>query len=220
MARSFTAASSHYLENASAVRTAVPMTMACWGNAASAHTGAMVGIYDNTNANRRYELRFGSGGNFTANHNDGTTNANAGSVATYSAGTWAHAAAVFTGTSDRTIYVNGTVDTNNTTAVAGSMAGCNVTTIGRRSVSTPSSYADGLLAEAAIWSVVLDAAELAALAKGFSPLLIRRTSLLAYWPLIGRYSPELEIAKGSFPMTVNSAVVADHCRVFYPRRKR
>jgi len=42
---------------------------------------------------------------------------------------------------------------------------------------------DGLVAEVAVWNVVLDDSEIAALAQGVSPLLIRSTALVEYWPV-------------------------------------
>lgn len=49
----------------------------------------------------------------------------------------------------------------------------------------------GDLAHMAIWEVELTAAEVAALAAGFSPLAIRPVSLHRYWPLDGQ-NPEVE----------------------------
>jgi concanavalin A-like lectin/glucanase superfamily protein len=49
---------------------------------------------------------------------------------------------------------------------------------------------DGQIAECAIWDVPLNAAEIAALAEGVNPLLIRPANLKGYWPLWGTGTPE------------------------------
>jgi hypothetical protein len=56
--------------------------------------------------------------------------------------------------------------------------------------------ADVLLAEAAIWNVALSDTEVAALAAGYSPKTIQPTALVAYWPLIGDWTPEIELISG------------------------
>lgn len=77
-------------------------------------------------------------------------------------------------------------------------------------------FADGRVAEAAIWNVALTASEVAALAKGVSPLQIRPASLQAYWPLIGRQSPEPDWV-GGFNLTLTNAPAnAAHVPVMPP----
>ena len=76
---------------------------------------------------------------------------------------------------------------------------------------------DGPLAEGGIWDVILTADEMNALGDGYSPLLIRPTSLVFYPPLIGNYSPEIDVVGGNLG-TVTGAVKATHPRVYYPRR--
>ena len=49
--------------------------------------------------------------------------------------------------------------------------------------ATKQNYCDGSLAEAAIWNAALSDAEVAALATGVSPLLVRPGSLVFYAPL-------------------------------------
>jgi hypothetical protein len=72
-------------------------------------------------------------------------------------------------------------------------------------------------AEWALWSEILTAREFAALAKGFSPLLIRPHALLRYMPLLGRITPEREYIEGLTATHVNSPVQYDHPRVIMPR---
>jgi concanavalin A-like lectin/glucanase superfamily protein len=77
-------------------------------------------------------------------------------------------------------------------------------------------YDDGTVAEAALWNVVLTAGEIAAIQKGFSPALIRPQSLVDYWPL----TRDLSVVKGGAISAVNSPVVENHPRVYYPTHSR
>jgi hypothetical protein len=74
---------------------------------------------------------------------------------------------------------------------------------------------DGKMAEVAIWDVTLNASEVSSLGSSFSPLLVRPASLISYWSLIGRLSPELDLV-GAINGTVNGAVVFEHPPVLYP----
>ena len=65
---------------------------------------------------------------------------------------------------------------------------------------------DALLAEVAIWNVSLSASEVAAMARGVSPLLIRRQSLKGYWPLYGTSSPERDYSGQGSSATINGTV--------------
>lgn len=75
---------------------------------------------------------------------------------------------------------------------------------------------DGAVCEIAIWSVALNAGEMLALGKGFSPQLIRPQSLLRYFPMIGRSgSSEIDLARSAHG-TVNGTVSqTDHPRMIY-----
>jgi len=60
----------------------------------------------------------------------------------------------------------------------------------------------GNMADVAIWNVTLTAAEVSALALGARPHQIRRSALLAWWPLTGFSSPEPDlIARNSGNLT-------------------
>ncbi|KKK59939.1 hypothetical protein LCGC14_3029330, partial [marine sediment metagenome] len=80
--------------------------------------------------------------------------------------------------------------------------------IGRSGISTPQSYMDESIAEVAIWNVALSNAEVALLAKGFSPLLIKPESLVSYWPLVRDDDNDWI---GGFDLTAfNTPTVSDH----------
>jgi hypothetical protein len=79
---------------------------------------------------------------------------------------------------------------------------------------------NGDIAEVAQWSVALTTDEIAALAKGLSPLLVRPTALQFYAPVIGRYSSEPAIVGGYTGTIFGTATVADHPRIIYPESPR
>lgn len=76
----------------------------------------------------------------------------------------------------------------------------------------------GRIAEAALWATTqLTDAHMAALGRGFRPSAVGVLPT-AYWPLLGRYSPEIELV-GRAEGTLTGTSAADHCRVIYPRRR-
>jgi hypothetical protein len=62
------------------------------------------------------------------------------------------------------------------------------------------------------WSAQLDAAEIAALAKGFAPPRVGPASLIFHAPII-RETGEL---KAGLAATVTGATVSEHCRIVGP----
>jgi hypothetical protein len=63
--------------------------------------------------------------------------------------------------------------------------------------------------------VALSASDVAILAAGVCPLLVRPEALLAYWPLWGIYSPETDLV-GGFGMTVTGTSVIDQPATIQP----
>lgn len=74
----------------------------------------------------------------------------------------------------------------------------------------------GILAEAAIWNIVLSNGEISSLAAGTPPNQIRRTSLQGYWPLYGAASPEPDLSGNLDNGTVTLATLANHSPTFKP----
>jgi hypothetical protein len=119
--------------------------------------------------------------------------------------TWYHIAGVFAGADSRTAYVNGTAGTTETTSVTPSAAGLVTMSLGvERYNGAYAAYLDGKMAEAAVWDVALSADEITALADGLSPQLVRPASIVSYWPLMGRVSPEPDLFPGVNPLTLTN----------------
>ena len=219
MSRLFDDASSQYLNVATAAVTTTPCTLACWFYA------------DDANSNN-YLLAVGDGADFdydlfairaVGGVDDfiwATALAvgigdQAKSTATYAANAWNHACGVFTSSTDRAAFLNGANKGTNATSVA--PTGIVLTRIGASPVTSggsPFQLMSGRIAEAAIWNVALTDAEVAALARGVSPLRIRRASLQGYWPVYGTGSPEPDYSGTALHMTLTGTpAVADHAPV-------
>lgn len=214
MARTFS--SGNIITNASAVRSSVPITMACWFRQTSATTAVAMAITGTTNANR-FDLDVTNTGVVRAISNGaGAGSAFADSTAGATLNAWSHGCAVFAGVADRRAYLNGAnKGTNTTSRTPVTLA---ATRIG--SFLTASDFPfPGDMAEAAMWSVALSDAEVAVLATGIAPYEVQRSSLVAYWPLIGLTSPEPDVV-GSFPMTLTGTPAqAAHPFMFYGKSR-
>lgn len=124
-----------------------------------------------------------------------------------STNTWTHFAGTFNSDSNRTAYKNGTAGTTNTT---NSSIGANFTQmseirIGRRLTT----YANGNIAEVALWNILLTADDILSLAKGISPLKVQPQNLFFYAPLIR----DLIDLKGS-TLTATGTTISDHPLVY------
>jgi hypothetical protein len=134
----------------------------------------------------------------------------ASSASAPSINTWSHAAGVFSTTSNRIAYLNGTAGTANTVSRPNLT---NINSIGIGAVNRPSSieYFIGLSADVGIWNVALTAAEIASLAKGMACDKVRPQSLVFYAPL----ARDLIDVRGGRAITNNNGVtVANHTRIY------
>jgi hypothetical protein len=87
-------------------------------------------------------------------------------------------------------------------------------------INSPQAALTGSIAEVAVWDATLDAAEMAALGKRYSPFFIRPGNLLGYLPLIGRTSPEPD-KMGVIPATLKgSTAAANHPRIIMPGNRK
>jgi hypothetical protein len=133
---------------------------------------------------------------------------------TLNAGTLYHLCGVYDG-SNILAYLNGVQDAS---AVAGDpqQSVNSKWTIGNTNFASHVA-AFGEISHVAIYNVALTAAEVAALAKGVSPLRIRRGSLIRYWPVYGRSSPEPDYSGNGDNLTLTGfATLADNAPVGAP----
>lgn len=215
MARAFSG-TAQYLQTDTAVVTSLPLTMACWFNTSVdtvRDTLMWIGDKDVTDQWWSLEIDGGAVGNPVVASSRASSTVNAYTSTGFTANTWHHAAAVHTSTTSRTAYIDGGSAGSNTTSNV--PTGHDRTSIAQAGDSTPSTLLTGNIAEAAVWNIALDAADIASLAKGYSPLLVRPESLVAYWPLIGNFSPEINVV-GGVNLTVTDATKFPHPRIIYP----
>lgn len=121
----------------------------------------------------------------------------------YSANTWHHALGVMT-SSTQAVYLDGTnkgtgTDSYGSLTITDSYIGA----WSRLGLGVANHF-DGRITHAAFWDVALTDAEAALLGAGISPLFIRPQSLVAYYPLYGHYSPEVDYMGGQ-DMSVSGA---------------
>lgn len=225
MARLFDDANEQALEYNGAVLTAVPISMACWFNTND------LGIVEMLMAISRVP-----GGSLTNNtfclYVDGTiggdpvkagvqnnTFAAAAASAGPSLNTWGHACGVFASATSRAAYFNGAnKGTNATNITPANVAKTDIARYYSHNGTTViGAWFSGMIAEAGIWDIALTDAEVAVLATGISPLAVHPSNLVAYWPIMGRDSPEIDPV-GGYGMTLSASapVAAAHPRVRYP----
>lgn len=217
MARDFVRASSQYLDNASAVVSVVPFTMACWFNAdVTTQDLSLMNLNDGTGGDIGHILQAqgSTGGDPLVARTRTGAGAGVASTSTgFSAGTWHHACGVWAADDDRRAYLDGGSKGTNGTNRAPTPTR---TDIGRKANGTD--YMDGMIAEAAIWDVALADDEALMLGKGYSPFCVRPQSLVSFWRILGRFSPEVDFV-GRFDLTVNGPTVVAHPRIFHAHKR-
>lgn len=216
MARSFTAGSSQHMANANAIASP-PFSVSLWFNPL-ATTGITRGLFKigvGNNNNNFWGLFIDATEHLVARSRT-STQADSTSAGTVNASAWNHCVGLYGSSTNRQCYLNGTAATADTTSKA--PAGADATEIGRLGAGI--NYATGYIAEVGVWSGTLTAADIAQLNHGFSPRLVRPDILVAFWPLMGRNSPEID-QWGKFDMTLtNAPPQAGHPRIILPRGRR
>lgn len=201
MSRLFNSGTPDYFNAASAAITAVPFSLSAWVNPTSVVTSqTVIEIYDSAGELDKFLFYLGSSSQVTLQSRRGAAIAQS-TAGTLVANVWQHVGAVSSATNSRFSFLNGTKGTENTTtAVPTSL---DSTSIGMDRDTTPGNAFNGMIAEVAIWNVAISDNEMVALSRGQSPLRIRRSSLVHYWPLWGNHSPEIPAIRGSFEMTAS-----------------
>ncbi len=125
---------------------------------------------------------------------------------------WQHWAGTFAADGTVEFFLNG-VWVNNQGGAGATAETLDIVVIGSGAGSEGfNSYFDGQIAEAAVYNVILTAAEMLQLAAGFSPRFVRPQSLVCYYPLIREihdYGPQ------GATLTNDGTTVFPHPRVIY-----
>jgi len=205
MARNFNGTSAR-IHVSSAVVTATPYTMACWFRTTNmTQVSALLSL---TSSSNQYSTLFFRGdvasGPIDILIEAGGAQNVARSTTGCTSGQWHHACGVFTSAASRTVYLDGGSSATNT---ASNNPTLNQTEIG---AWLSSFWFSGDIAEVGVWNVALTAAEVASLAKGVSPALVRPQSLVTYLPLI-RDVVDVRSATG---FTDVNTTAANHTRMY------
>lgn len=214
MARSFIAASEESLDIDVGVLTAYPITMACWFLANDiTNNYVLVGLFDKGETNKRlYLMAYGDQGGDPlrayADSREALTSSG------YSADIWQHGCAIFGATNDRRVYLNGGSKGTNSQNDTVDPANLDRFSVGRAGDFTPAAWLDGQVAEVALWSAILTDAEVAILAKGYSPLFVRPLSLIFYTPLIR--NADNDIVGGLHLTESGTPTISAHPGIIYP----
>ena len=204
MSRSFTA---EYLYTNNIAFNEQPLTFSCWFYLPTGSpSGRLIGMGGATG--NHYSMWLNLSNSKVRIMTQTSSNSLAETTTTWSYDTWHHACGVVAATNNRSVYLDGggkNTDTGNI-----SNPTCTRTVIGRRGDLFDSAHT-GYIAESAIWNAALSDAEVAALATGIRPLLVRPVSLQVYVPLIRDADKDI-IAGFSFTASGSPGVVA-HPRI-------
>lgn len=169
------------LSTASAVVTGPPFTVSLWynGNTSTAERRLFaLDTGDAVTSEQWCVMLLATTSLATWRARSGGTNQDAQSIAP-TVGTWQHFCGIEESATSRAMFVDG--GNKATNLISKSPTGVTTTCIGNRSALN--SNADGLVSHVAVWDVVLTDAEVARLAGGANPQVIRPASLIYYKPL-------------------------------------
>lgn len=220
MARVFAAASSQYVQTSAFQNPTAPLTLACWirPTTTSGFQRAMTWSASGTGqVAASVLLNYPSAGNVSSQVYGGMGNILPTASGTFATNTWHHVACVTESLRAR-CYLDGSAGSDGTWATQASWSFSTYLSLGRAD-NTASQYYDGRIADAAVWSVALTAAEVQAMASGLrSADQIRPDALVAYWPLGGlRPDNDRDQWGKAYDLTaVNSPTSADGPPLWYP----
>ncbi len=188
------------------------MTIAAWVWLDSTNIAMSVGSVTSGSLTR-CQIAFNPGGFPAAvTVNTGGTSGAAVGTDILATNQWHHVAGVFVSSTDRSVYANGVLAATNGTSIT--LGVVDRTTIGMRiSSSAVGQYWDGRIAEFAVWTNALSAADIAMLAAGAKPYRVRPNALGIYFPLPGQASPEVNW-KGTVGNLTNAPTAVAHPRVY------
>jgi hypothetical protein len=147
---------------------------------------------------------------------DGGTSATLTGTSSTATNAYKHVAGVFESTARRILYVSGVAEGTNTLSRA--LSNISIPSIGsRKNAGTYGAFWTGGIAEAAIWSAALTADEIASLASGAAPFMIRPASLVFHAPLTGRETAtEIDQVGAAITLNNSPAIGTDHPRIYRP----
>lgn len=209
---------SSYLSNLAFRPASFPVTISAWIRpevlGAGSYQHAVTLMDSTSNTISSILINYPNSGNVSNQVYNGGTNAlpyNTGLVAN----TWHHVIVIST-SSSCTVYLNGvqgTIATYGTTTYSNPLDRLHFGYI-------PSTqYYYGSIAQVGVWNTVLSADDIKALSNAYSPDMVCRNNLIAYYPLGGNYSDyKKERWKDKYDLTLTGTIQEiDHPRVIYKK---
>lgn len=207
------ATTAYFQETGSAPVTAAPLTMCCWFYSTNSATNQALVAIQRASDQDYFGLAIdGSRAGdpvYCYINGSGLGNVNTDTASGYSTNTWHHACAVFTSSTDRSVFINGgSKGTSTTSRTPVSLSKFVVGAYVSLSASSPLS---GSIAEIGIWNVALTDSEVVSLARGISPAKIRPQSLVRYRPFVR----STQCVRSAATLTATGApTVAVHPRIY------
>jgi hypothetical protein len=189
MARLFDG-TSDYLGASSVPDASIPMTFGAWVRLADTSGTQTVFTTSSSSSNSIFERLQTNGTALRLRTNNGGSGRNVTSSGTLSATTWHHACAVISAADSRTVYLDGGNAVTGTDTFAPSTDQMGIAASVRATSVTH--YLAGRVGFAFFYGAALSASEVAALAQGASPMLVRSGALVGFWPIWGIESPETD----------------------------
>lgn len=187
-----------------------PFTMSIWLYSTSASAAHLaMSMFDYDASSYHYLESNGALGSdpFVCGTRDSST-VFASTSTGYTVNTWHHICGVFSAANSRTIYID--AGSSGTNTASKSPSGLDSVAFGGiRLGGAWQSYSTRRIAEGAVWGAAISQEEIASLARGFRPSIIRPQSLLIYAPLL---RDVVELKSGLSLSTSGTSVVP------HPRR--
>lgn len=219
MARNFTSASSQYL-NGTAPVSSQPCTLACWFYSSSTTANqTLINLSIGATAGRYIGIAAdGSAAGDPVNLfiNDGAGNVNCVSTTGFTANTWFHACGVVASATDRRSFING--GSKGTSATSRNPTGLDSINVAafKNGGGARSAFMSGRIAVPCIWNVALSDDDVAMLAAGYHPSLIRPDAIVSLWELDQDASPEPDTWGGLNLTLGGSPTLAEDAPIIYP----
>ena len=178
--------SSEYLLRSEAVVSGAPFTMAAWAKPDANDDEQVIMWIGDIDNRDRFQLYFEDSPlvlkgtcEESGDYDTATTSNN------WSVGAWHHTCVTYASNRDITVTLNGDTANQGTNSPSANPTNLDNTAIGVLPYdgSAKIRYFSGLIALPCIWSTDLSPDEVAALAAGAHPLMIRPDDIVAFWPL-------------------------------------
>lgn len=210
MARSFNGSTDKIAAGISSVLRPANISVALWAYPTALTNGKTLLGYDKGQG-QAYNLSIGiiTAGNIEFNTYDGASWFSASGLSSLlTANAWNHLVGTYNGTTLK-LYVNGTQTGTTATPSSLNYTGPNGLFFGDYDNNgLGANFYSGRLADIGIWNTALTQGEISALARGVRCHVIRRPNLLAYWPLDGLVSPEVDLGGQKFNGTLTGTSAA------------